>query len=162
MNREIKKIYGELSMVDSGSGKYVYKGLLNYNTIRTQQEESLQSHSYWKDKADTFPISNEVLKLIMSFAPDIRSVVKNDHIGLLANNTSREFAIFTPKNEFFKLGVKQPKNKEFGFELDKLGIEHTYVNSRKLQYIYLSKNQIKQHADFLTETLKLAYMKFSK
>lgn len=106
-------------------------------------------------------LSDELLKIINSFAPGLELKFNKFYIGLSHNNQPNNFVILRPQKNVIRLEVRIPKSDEMDQKIESKELEILDYDARWGRYrIKLTKNDIQTKKDFLAEIMKLAYDKW--
>lgn len=128
-------------------------------------EEDEESHevtdrNYWEQRGskETVGMVDSVLEIIKKFAPDLQLKYNKFYIGLAKNEQPNNFAIFRAQKNGLRIEVRLPRSEDVEKNLEQIGLDVMDYDQRWSRYrIRLTKEDIKKHADFISEFLLKAY-----
>lgn len=128
-------------------------------------EEDEESHevtdrNYWEQRGskETVGMVDSVLEIIKKFAPDLQLKYNKFYIGLAKNEQPNNFAIFRAQKNGLRIEVRLPRSEDVEKNLEQIGLDVMDYDQRWSRYrIRLTKEDIKKHAEFISEFLLTAY-----
>lgn len=127
------------------------------------EEEDVTDRNYWETKRgskETVKIVDELLALIKSFAPEIDLKYNKFYIGLAKDGQPNNFVVFKAKRKFVRLEVKLDQSEETDQFFEDANIDASY-NSRTKRYQFtLTKKDLKQNEQVITDIMKNSYHYF--
>ncbi len=128
-------------------------------------EEDEESHevtdrNYWEQRGskETVGMVDSLLEIIKKFAPDLQLKYNKFYIGLAKNEQPNNFAIFRAQKNGLRIEVRLPRSEDVEKNLEQIGLDVMDYDQRWSRYrIRLTKEDIKKHADFISEFLLTAY-----
>ena len=101
---------------------------------------------------------DSLLEIIKKFAPDLQLKYNKFYIGLAKNEQPNNFAIFRAQKNGLRIEVRLPRSEDVEKNLEQIGLDVMDYDQRWSRYrIRLTKEDIKKHADFISEFLLTAY-----
>lgn len=103
-------------------------------------------------------MTDEVLGIIKTFAPELELKYNKFYIGLAKDDQPNNFVIFRPKKDWLRMEVRLERSEETQKQLEEAGLDlMTYDNRWGRYKIRLEKGDILKHLDFITKFLKRAF-----
>jgi len=125
-----------------------------------EESREVTDRNYWEQRGakETVGMADSVLEIIKKFAPDLELKYNKFYIGLAKNEQPNNFAIFRPQKNGLRIEVRLPRSEDVEKNLEKIGLDVMDYDQRWSRYrIRLTKEDIKKHADFISEFLLTAY-----
>jgi predicted transport protein len=122
-------------------------------------EKEVVDRSYWEKRGTkaTVALADRLLKYIHSFAPAVDLKYNKFYVGLAREGQTNNFAIFKPQKNAIRLEVRTKKSDEIESQISENGLDLMDYSKWGRYRIRLSKSDIHEHEDFITQLLKLAY-----
>ena len=128
-------------------------------------EEDEESHevtdrNYWEQRGskETVGMADSLLEVIKKFAPNLELKYNKFYIGLAKNEQPNNFVIFRAQKNGLRIEVRLPRSEDVEKKLEQIGLDVMDYDQRWSRYrIRLTKEDIKKHADFISEFLLTAY-----
>lgn len=128
-------------------------------------EEDEESHevtdrNYWEQRGskETVGMADSLLEVIKKFAPNLELKYNKFYIGLAKNEQPNNFVIFRAQKNGLRIEVRLPRSEDVEKNLEQIGLDVMDYDQRWSRYrIRLTKEDIKKHADFISEFLLTAY-----
>jgi hypothetical protein len=134
--------------------------VVNLGPIDGDGPEEPKDRNYWEKKAtkETVAIADELLKLILGFAPGYELKYNKFYIGLAKDGQPDNFAIFRPRKRNLQMGFRLEQSEDIeklleNADLDVLDYDAIFSRYR----IKLSKHDIDKHKQLITDLLQKAY-----
>jgi len=117
--------------------------------------------SYWEKRATTETVSlvDELYEIVKSLDPSIELKYNKIYIGLAKNGQTCNFVVFRPKKQFVRIDLQIPKDQETENRIEEAGLDLMEYSRAGKTRIKLTKKEIKEQKEFLSELIKLAYDK---
>ncbi|MBZ0300276.1 MAG: DUF5655 domain-containing protein [Anaerolineae bacterium] len=128
-----------------------------------EEDEEVQEttdRDYWEKRANksTVQIVDELLEILKQLDNDLALKYNKFYIGLVKNGQPNTFVVFRPKKDWLRLEPRLEQTDELQSRLTEEGLDVMEYDRRWGRYrIRLTKSDMKQHKEFVTELLKLAY-----
>jgi predicted transport protein len=115
--------------------------------------------SYWEKRGTKATVSlvDDLIDIIKSFEPSIEPKYNKFYIGLSKEGQPNNFAIFHPKKKFVRIDLRLPKEEETETKIEEAGLDLMEYSRSGRTRIRLTKKEIKEKREFLTELIKMAY-----
>ncbi len=143
----------------------VFTTVLDQMTLGLVDEEEdvmdVTDRDYWEKRGTKVNISlvDELFGIVKSFDESFELKYNKFYIGLAKDGQPNNFVVFRPKKKFLRIDLKIPKEQETEDRIEEAGLDlMEYTRSGKTR-IKLTKNEIKEQYEFLTELIKMAYEK---
>lgn len=127
--------------------------------LEEEDEGEVVDRSYWEKRGtkSTVILADKLLEYIQTFAPTIEMKYNKFYIGITLDGRPNNFAIFRPQKSAIRLELRMNKSDEIEDQISEKGIDLMDYTKRGRYRIRLSKSDVKEHADFLTQLLKQAH-----
>lgn len=127
-----------------------------------EDEETYETvdRGYWEQRGtkETVEITDKLLSLIHSFAPDMELKYNKFYIGLARSGRPENFAIFRPQKSAVRVDLRLPRSDEVKNELEQAGLDLLDYSTRSGRYrVRLSKRDLGTHGELLSQYLQRAY-----
>jgi len=150
------KVGNNLSLVCTTVLDQVTLGLVEED----EETHEVTDRAYWEQRGtkETVALTDDLLEVIKTFAPDLILKYNKFYIGLARNDQPNNFVIFKPKKNGLRIKVRLPPLDDLDAKLDQTGLDVMDYDKRWGRHrIRLSKADIKKQNEFLVENLKGAY-----
>jgi len=134
--------------------------VVNLGLTEDDGPEEPKDRTYWENKAtkETVAIADELLNLILEFAPGYELKYNAFYIGLAKDGQPDNFVIFRPRKRNLQLGLRLEQSEEIekileNADLDIMDYDMVFGRYR----IKLSKQDIDKHKQLITDLLQRAY-----
>jgi len=134
--------------------------VVNLGLTEDDGPEEPKDRTYWENKAtkETVAIADELLNLILEFAPGYELKYNAFYIGLAKDGQPDNFVIFRPRKRNLQLGLRLEQSEEIekileNADLDIMNYDMVFGRYR----IKLSKQDIAKHKQLITDLLQRAY-----
>lgn len=124
------------------------------------EEKELVDRNYWEKKRgtkETVALVDKLLDYIHTFAPDFDLNYTKFYIGLSQERQPKNFVVFRPQKNALRLEVRMKKSEELKNEITESGLDLMDYDKWGRYRIRLSKSDVTNKADFLTNLLKRSY-----
>jgi predicted transport protein len=129
------------------------------------EEAEVVDRSYWEKRGtkDTVALADKLLEQIHTFAPKIELKYNKFYIGLAQEGQPNNFVIFRPQKNAIRFEVRLSKSDEIETRVAEKGLDLMDFDSKWGRYrIRLTKNDVKEHGEFLMDLMKKSYEEQSK
>lgn len=123
------------------------------------EEKEVVDRSYWEKRGTkaTVSLADKLFECIKSFAPGIVLKYNKFYIGLAQEGRTNNFVIFRPQKSSVRIEVRVKKSEELERKIEEKGIDLMDYTKWGRYRIRLSKADIQEHSDFITQLLKLSF-----
>jgi predicted transport protein len=123
------------------------------------EQPEVVDRSYWEKRAtkDIVQLADKLLEFIHTFAPSVELKYNKFYIGLAQDGRTNNFTIFRPQKNAVRLELRTSKSEELEKQISEKGLDLTDYTSWGTYRIRLSKADVKEQSEFLTELMKHAY-----
>jgi len=152
-----------LKMADSIS--LIFTTVLDQMTLGLVDEEEevaeVTDRSYWEKRGTKATVSlvDNLFEIIQSFDPSFELKYNKFYIGLAKEGQPNNFVVFRPKKKFVRIDLRIPKEQETENRIEEAGLDLMEYSRSGRTRIKLTKKEIKEQHEFLTELIKMAYNK---
>ncbi len=125
-----------------------------------EEDREVTNRTYWEQRGskETVSMADSLLEIIKGFDSDLELKYNKFYIGLAKNEQPNNFAIFRPRKNSLRLEVRLPRSDDIEAKLEQTGLDIMDYDKRWGRYrIRFSAGDVKKHAEFLRELLKVAY-----
>ncbi len=125
-----------------------------------EEIQEVTDRNYWIQKGtiDTVKLADELLSIIKTFDSEVEFKYNKFYIGLSKNEQANNFVVFRPKKNHVRMEVRLPKSEEIENRLNDSGLDMMDYDKQWGRYrIRLTKKEIKDNLEFITELLEQAY-----
>lgn len=125
-----------------------------------EEIQEVTDRNYWIQKGtiDTVKLADELLSIIKTFDNEVEFKYNKFYIGLSKNEQANNFVVFRPKKNHVRMEVRLPKSEEIENRLNDSGLDMMDYDKQWGRYrIRLTKKEIKDNLEFITELLEQAY-----
>ena len=130
-----------------------------------EEDEEVQEttdRTYWENRAtkETVALADEVLQIIKTFDEEFELKYNKYYIGLAKNGRANNFTIFRPRKSSLRLEYRLERSDELEQRLDEAGLDMMDYSRRSGRYrVRLTKPEIEEHRELITDLLKRSYEK---
>lgn len=151
-----------LKMGDSIS--LVFTTVLDQMTLGLVDEEDVADvtdRAYWEKRGTKATVSlvDELFGIVKSFDESFELKYNKFYIGLAKDGQPNNFVVFRPKKKFVRIDLRIPKEQETENRIEEAGLDLMEYSRSGRTRIKLTKKEIKEQHEFLTELIKMAYEK---
>ena len=152
-----------LKMGDSIS--LIFTTVLDQMTLGLVDEEEevaeVTDRSYWEKRGTKATVSlvDNLFEIIQSFDQSFELKYNKFYIGLAKEGQPNNFVVFRPKKKFVRIDLRIPKEQETENRIEEAGLDLMEYSRSGRTRIKLTKKEIKEQHEFLTELIKMAYNK---
>jgi len=145
----------------------VFTTVLDQVTLGLVDEDEdvtdVTDRSYWEKRGTKATVSmiDDLIDIIKTFEPSVELKYNKFYIGLSKDGKPNNFAIFRPKKKFVRAELRLPKDEETESKIEEAGLDLMEYSRSGRTKIKLTKNDIKEKRDFLTELIKMAHDSFN-
>lgn len=145
----------------------VFTTVLDQLTLGLVDEDEdftdVTDRSYWEKRGTkaTVSIVDDLLDIINTFEPSVELKYNKFYIGLSKDGKPNNFAIFRPKKKFVRAELRLPKEEETETKIEEAGLDLMEYSRSGRTRIKLTKKEIKEKREFLTELIKMAHDRFN-
>jgi len=149
-----------LKMGDSIS--LIFTTVLDQMTLGLVDEEEevaeVTDRSYWEKRGTKATVSlvDNLFEIIQSFDPSFELKYNKFYIGLAKEGQPNNFVVFRPKKKFVRIDLRIPKEQETENRIEEAGLDLMEYSRSGRTRIKLTKKEIKEQHEFLTELIKMA------
>ena len=136
--------------------------VLNEIRQETDDEEvkEVTDRNYWEKRGtpDTVSMADNILKLISEFALGYELKYNKFYIGLAKDGSPDNFVAFKPRKHNLYLEIRMEQSKEISEKIESVGLDLFKYDPKWGRYhLRLTKSDIQNQKELLTELLKIAY-----
>jgi predicted transport protein len=137
--------------------------VLDQMTLALEEEDEGEGEPvdrpYWEKRATkaTVALTDECLKCIHTFAPTIQMKYLKFYIGLTFDGQPKNFVIFRPQKNAVRIELRMKKSDEIENQISEKGLDLMDYNKWGRYRIRLSKSDVKEHAEFITQLFSRAF-----
>jgi predicted transport protein len=150
------KIEGNISLVST-----IVLDEMTFGLIEEDEEiQEVADRNYWIQQGtqETVELADKLLEIIKTFDNDLEFKYNKFYIGLAKNEQPNNFIIFRPKKNHVRLEIRLSKSDELERKLNESNLDMLDYDKRWGRYrIRLTKKEIKENINFITELLEQAY-----
>lgn len=152
-----------LKMGDSVS--LVFTTVLDQMTLGLVDEDEdvmeVTDRPYWERRGtkSTVALVDDLFEVVKSFDPAFELKYNKFYIGLAKDGRPDNFVIFRPKKKFVRIDLRLGKDRETENRIEEAGLDLMEYSRSGRTRIKLTKKEIKEQGDFLTDLIKMAYSK---
>jgi predicted transport protein len=124
------------------------------------EEKEIVDRSYWETKRGTkatVALADRLLEYIHTFAPTIQMKYNKFYIGLTLDDQPNNFAVFRPQKSGIRIELRMNKSEEIENQISDKDLDLMDYNKWGRYRIRLSKLDLKEHKEFITQLLKQAH-----
>ncbi len=128
-----------------------------------EDEEETVDRSYWENRAspETVAMADRILEIARSMDSSLELKYNKFYIGMARSGLACNFVIFRPRRQALRMEVRLKQSEELEERLDSAGLDLMNYDSRNERYrIRLTKGEISEHSDLISELLAKAYEDF--
>lgn len=127
-------------------------------------EKEIVDRSYWEKRGtkDTVSLADKLLDYIHTFAPEFQLKYNKFYVGLMLDGQTNNFAIFKPQKNAIRLELRMKKLDEIEDQISDKGLDLMDYNKWGRYRIRMSKSDVHEHEEFITELLKQSYTQGSE
>lgn len=131
---------------------------LSRGLVDEDEEATSTDRAYWESKASkaTVGMADQLLGIVKEFDPALELNYNKFYIGLAKNDRANNFVKFIPKQNTIKVEPRIKQSEEIDAKIQAAGVQ-TLGYDRRRYRIVLGKDDVKEHADFLKELIRLAF-----
>ena len=124
-----------------------------------EEVTEVTDRSYWEKRGTKATVSlvDELFKKLEAFDPSLELKYNKFYIGLAKNGQPNNFVIFRPKKKFVRIDLRIPKDQEIENKIEEAGLDLMEYGRSGRTRIKLTKKEVKDQSDFLSELMKIAY-----
>jgi hypothetical protein len=135
---------------------------INLGLIEEDEIREVTDRNYWeniKGTKETVALTDNLLELIHTFAPDLELKYNKHYIGLAKNGQPNNFIIFKPrKGRSLIIELRLKQNAQIQEKLDSANLDTLEYEKKWGRYrIRVDKSDINKNKDLLLELLKQSY-----
>jgi hypothetical protein len=135
---------------------------INLGLIEEDEIREVTDRNYWeniKGTKETVALTDNLLELIHTFAPDLELKYNKHYIGLAKNGQPNNFIIFKPrKGRSLIIELRLKQNAQIQEKLDSANLDTLEYEKKWGRYrIRVDKSDINKNKDLLLEFLKQSY-----
>ena len=115
--------------------------------------------SYWEKRATKTTVSlvDDLFEIVKSMDPSMELKYNKFYVGLSKDGQPNNFVVFRPKKKFVRIDLRIPKEQETENRIEEAGIDLMEYSRSGRTRIKLTKKEIKEQREFLTDLIKMAY-----
>lgn len=123
------------------------------------EEKEVVDRSYWEKRGTraTVSLADKLLEYINSFSPGISLKYNKFYIGLSQDGRPNNFAIFRPQKSGIRMEVRVKKSDELESKIEEKGLDLMDYTKWGRYRIRLSKSDVQDHGDFITQLLRQGF-----
>ena len=127
--------------------------------VEEDEEQEVVDRSYWEKRANksTVQMADKLLESIHAFDPSLDLKYNKFYVGLAKDGHPNNFAIFKPQKNTLRLEVRMKRSEETEKQISDKGLDLMDYSKWGRYRIRLSKADIKENLDFISELLKMAF-----
>jgi hypothetical protein len=163
-NGAVPLVAVQMSAIKVGdSVSLIFTTVLDQVSLGSEEEEEtaeVADRGYWEERSskNIVAIADEILKSIHLLDPALVLKYNKFYIGLAKNDSPHNFVIFRPRKGSFRMEPRLPQSPGLEQKLEAAGLDVMEYDKRWGRYrIRLTKDDLKKHAELLTELLKTAF-----
>jgi len=115
--------------------------------------------SYWEKRATKTTVSlvDDLFEIVKSMDPSMELKYNKFYVGLSKDGQPNNFVVFRPKKKFVRIDLRIPKEQETENRIEEAGIDLMEYSRSGRTRIKLTRKEIKEQREFLTDLIKMAY-----
>lgn len=119
----------------------------------------ITDRSYWEKRATKTTVSlvDDLFEIVKSMDASMELKYTKSYVGLSKDGQPNNFAVFRPKKKFVRIDLRIPKEQETENRIEEAGLDLMEYSRSGRTRIKLTKKEIKEQREFLTELIKMAY-----
>ena len=123
------------------------------------EEKEVVDRSYWEKRGTkaTVGLADTLLEYIHSFAPGIDLKYNKFYIGLAQEGRPNNFALFRPRKSGIRVEIKVKKSEELQNQIEEKDLDLMDYTKWGRYRIRLSKSDVTDHSEFITQLLKQSW-----
>ena len=132
--------------------------------VEEDEDKEVVDRSYWEKRGTkaTVAMADKMLEYIHTFDSSVGLKYNKFYIGLTIDGQSNNFARFHPRKNFIRLELKMQKSDELENKISETDLDLMGYTKWGCYQFRLTKQDVKQHVDLITQLLQQAYMEFTK
>lgn len=118
---------------------------------------------YWEERGTkkTVGLADELMKIVNTLDPNLKLKYNKFYIGLAHDGQPFNFVAFKPQKNAIRLEIKLPESEEISEKLETANLEILEYSTRNKRYLVrLSRDDIENNLDLLTELLTRSFNEF--
>ena len=133
---------------------------MSLGLVDEDEEQEVADRAYWEKRGTeaTLVMADRLLELIHGFDSSLEMKYKKLYIGLAKNGQPNNFALFRPQKSALRLEVRVQKSAELERGFEDAGLDLIDYTKWGRYVIRLTKGDVEDHAEFLADLLKRAYL----
>ena len=153
------KIGDQISLVSTTVLDQMILGLVDED-----EEPPVVDRPYWEKRGTkaTVALADKLIECIHTFAPSVELKYNKFYIGLTVDGQTSNFAILRPQKNAIRIELRMKRADEVENQFSEKGLDLMDYTKRGRYRIRLSKSDIKEHSEFITQLLQQAYTEFTK
>ena len=163
-NGSIPLIVVQMNAYKNGNDYWLtFTTVLNEVSLGKIEEEEVKEttdRNYWEKRGtlQTVAIADEILSIIIEFAPDYELKYNKFYIGLAKDNQTDNFVIFRPRKINLNMEIKLEQSEKTEKMLEGAGLDLMGYDNKWHRYrIRVSKNDVIKHRELIMNLLKMSY-----
>lgn len=129
-------------------------GQMTLSSEKDEEKKLLIDHIGEKSKKATVALADESLEFIHTFSPTIEMKYNEVYNGLNLDGQPNNFATFSPQKDEIRLDLRIKKSEEIENQISEKGLNLMDYTRCGWYRICLSKSDLKEHSNFITQLLK--------
>jgi len=141
----------------------VFTTVLDQMTLGLVDEDEeppeVADRSYWEKRGTktTVALVDDLLEIIKGFDPSLELKYNKFYIGLSKEGQPNNLVVFRPKKKFLRIDLRIPRDEETENRIEEAGLDLMEYSRSGRTRIKLTKKEIKEQREFLTDLIKIAY-----
>ena len=121
-----------------------------------EKELGIVNRSYWEKRAtnETVRLADVLLDRIHIFAPYLKLKYNKFYIGLARDGQPNNFVTFQPQKHAIRVELSMTKSETVETKIADQGLDLSGYTKWGTYTIRLSKTEVEEHIDFLTDLMK--------
>lgn len=141
----------------------VFATVLDQMTLGLVDEDEeppeVADRSYWEKRGTktTVALVDDLLEIIKGFDLSLELKYNKFYIGLSKEGQPNNLVVFRPKKKFVRIDLRIPRDEETENRIEEAGLDLMEYSRSGRTRIKLTKKEIKEQREFLTDLIKIAY-----
>jgi predicted transport protein len=140
----------------------VFTKVVDQMTLGLEEEEDVEivDRSYWEKRGTkkTVEMADKLLAKIKTFVSNVELKYNKFYIGLAQDGQPNNFIVFKPQKNAIRVEMRMQRSDEIENKISEKGLDLMDYDSKWGRYrIRLSKPELKDNIEFLTELMKRTY-----
>ena len=127
--------------------------------VEEDEEKEVVDRSYWENRGTkaTVKMTDKLLERIRSFAPSFDFKYNKFYMGGVEDGQTNNFVRFRPQKNALKVELRMKQSSEIENHMSEKGIDFIDYTKWGRYRFRLSKSDLNDHIDYITEIIQNAY-----